>query len=306
MKNNVKADRWLPVRLKLLEWSYVFMSFLFNLRANLKPGVGVSKEKRDVRIIVSLTSIKERLSVIHICLESILSQKVKPDKVILWLSHEDNNGKRILEESLLPRKLLRLKKAGLEIRFCRNVRSYRKLFFTLKEYPNDIIITTDDDVIYPPDWLKNMLESYKKNPRCVHFYRGRLMKMTDEGKLGNYKTWELYDRTKEPSLLLIPTGKDGVLYPPGSLNEEVFNERAFNELCPYQDDIWFKAMTLLNNVLCQRVRPDHDDFKSIVGSQTTTLYRDNTANNDMAVRNVFEKYNLYRRLPAFGERLDKC
>ena len=46
------------------------------------------QEKRDKRVIVSLTSYPDRMYDIHYCLYSLLNQTFKPDKIILYLTKE--------------------------------------------------------------------------------------------------------------------------------------------------------------------------------------------------------------------------
>lgn len=39
--------------------------------------------------------------------------------------------------------------------------SYKKIIPSLKEYPENIIFTCDDDIFYPKGWLKDLYEDYK-------------------------------------------------------------------------------------------------------------------------------------------------
>ena len=57
---------------------------------NYKPAVeyGVTTEKRDTRLIVSLTSFPARIKTVHQTINTLLRQTVKPDHIILWLSED--------------------------------------------------------------------------------------------------------------------------------------------------------------------------------------------------------------------------
>ena len=84
-------------------------------------------------------------SVVYYTLVSLLKQRLMPDKIVLWLDNDnwcDNN---------LPPKISKLKQYGVDILYCKDIRSYKKLVPTLDLYPNDIIITVDDDVYYSND-----------------------------------------------------------------------------------------------------------------------------------------------------------
>ena len=77
-------------------------------------------------IIISLTTYSLRIHNVYIALESLLNQTIKPNRIILWLAEEEFN------EANLPISVLRLKERGVEIRFCEDYKSYKKLIPTLR------------------------------------------------------------------------------------------------------------------------------------------------------------------------------
>ena len=257
---------------------------------------GISREKRDVQIIVSLTSIGSRIKIISLCIRMLLNQSFRPDKVILWLSEYDMSGNKIILKDQLPKELKELIKRGLEIRFCKDIGPHGKLIYALKAFPEAIVVTADDDMIYPKDWLEKLFESYKKNTGVIHCYRARLISFNSDKIINRYLDWSSDFDKEEKSLFIFPLGVDGVLYPPGVLNEEVFNEDIFREICPKGDDIWFKAMSLLNNTYCKKICLDHDSFRPIPGSQVVSLFSENIFLNDEQIKSVFKKYNLFEKL----------
>jgi len=50
--------------------------------------------------------------------------------------------------------------------------------------------------------------------------------------------------------MIFPVGAWGILYPPGSLSPMIDRQEMFTELAPLNDDVWFKAMSLLQDVPC--------------------------------------------------------
>jgi len=76
--------------------------------------LGVSDEIRKPQLIVSLTSYPARINSVHITINTLLQQSLKPNKVILWLASEQFPNK----ENDLPDNLLRLKDYGLTIEWC--------------------------------------------------------------------------------------------------------------------------------------------------------------------------------------------
>jgi len=92
--------------------------------------------------IVSLASYKKRINTLHICLESIFLQNCMPKKVLLYLDSS-------VAPDDVPKEIISYEKKGLEIKFVGDdIASHNKYYYTFKEYPNDIVITVDDDVIY--------------------------------------------------------------------------------------------------------------------------------------------------------------
>lgn len=53
----------------------------------------------------------------------------------------------------------------------KDIRSYKKLIPILKKYPNKIIVTADDDVIYKKDWLERLYKDHLKYPNYILVHR---------------------------------------------------------------------------------------------------------------------------------------
>jgi len=257
---------------------------------------GVNQKQRAIPVIVSLTSIKPRLKMVPLCIRTLLSQSFRPDKVVLWLSEYDMHGNKVISRDHLPRELLNLTKKGLDIRFCKDIGPYRKLIPALKEFPDAVIVTADDDAIYPKDWLEKLYVSYQSDPGSIHCYRPRLISFNSDGKIDGYLKWNLDFQKPKRSFLIFPLGVNGVLYPPHALNDEIFNEDVFLEICPKADDIWFKAMSLQNNTCCRKVCLESERPLLIPGSQVVSLFSENEYRNDEKIDAVFKKYGLCEKL----------
>ena len=76
-------------------------------------------------LIVSLTSYPRRFPILKFTIRSLLNQTVRPDRVILWLAEDD--------VTYLPSAVRRL--AGLEVRTCPDLRSFKKLIPALEQFP---------------------------------------------------------------------------------------------------------------------------------------------------------------------------
>lgn len=137
--------------------------YWYRIRKRNKSGLNRKKRKRQV--VISFTSIPSRIESVWITAESLLRQNYKPDKIILWLSEEEFKNKAI------PKQLLEQTYRGIEIRFCNNVQSYKKIVYTLKTYPEAIIVTVDDDVIYAESMLRELVKAYHEHPDCICAHR---------------------------------------------------------------------------------------------------------------------------------------
>lgn len=257
----------------------------------MEKGITDAQYQTGNQLVISLTTYGKRLYDVYLTIESIMQQSMKPNRIVLWLAEDMQN-----EE--LPIVLQKQMSRGLEIKFCKDIKSYKKLIPALHEFPDEIIVTIDDDAFFAFDMLENLYRSYKTAPMQVHANRVHRIKMNGDGTLMKYNDWG-YD-CKEPglSMLNFPTGCGGILYPPNILSEEVLNENAFMELCPRGDDIWFKAMAMLNGVKCQKVRT-HDPylyFNDSVQDVALSIGNVDNGENDKQIKAVFDRYDLYKLL----------
>jgi len=210
---------------------------------NYKPAVeyGITTEKRSPQLIVSLTSFPARINTVHLTINTLLRQKTKPDRIILWLTEEQFPNKN------LPSELTRLLDLGLEIKYCEDLKSYKKLVPALREFPNDIIVTADDDMYYKEDWLEGLYNAYLKNPENIYTRRGCRIKIVDN-KITVLKPRSYNFDYKFPiDMNNLIMGGSGTLYPPKSLYKDIFNIEQVKSLIPTHDDIYFWIMAILNN-----------------------------------------------------------
>ena len=249
------------------------ISFKHRSHFKLKPVTeyGLTTEKSTPQIIVSLTSYPARIKTVNQCISTILSQSVKPDRVILWLA----DSQFINKEEDLPEKLLELKKYGLEIRWCEDIKALKKLLPSLREFPQDIIITADDDLYYPHNWLESLYRVYLKNQNCVCCDRISKLKFMDNKILKCGKKDYVPLCSSVPSFLNSIFGGSGCLFPPNSVSKEVFNVEMAYKMAYIADDLWLWAMIVLNKTKIVEVNGDKSDFQMIDGTVENSLCRKN-------------------------------
>lgn len=257
---------------------------------------GVSDTRyTNKNIIVSLTTFGKRLYDVSTTIESVMQGTMLPNKIVLWLGEEHKAKK-------LPLSLQLQQKRGLEIEYCKDIRSYTKLLPSLKKYPEDIIITIDDDVIYPNDLVENLFNAHLDNPDSICASRIHKIVLGKNGKPVDYQNWEWGKAVEGTSPLNFLTGVGGVLYPPHSLAEDVFDESVFLDICKYADDVWFYSMALKKGTPIVKSfthSSDGVDFLVNPGVQDVRLSLMNVRTkhlNNVQLEKVFDKYQLYNLL----------
>ena len=256
--------------------------------------IGINADKRPTKLIVSLTSFPERMYEIHFTLYSLLNQSLKPDEVVLWLAKEQfPNG-----EKDLPEIVLKMQRNGLTIKWCEDLRSYKKLIPALKEFSNDVVVVVDDDVYYPKDWLKKLYNQHLKTPKFVIGHRGHKIMLDENGHPKSYRQWKKNQTLPKASYRNFMTGCGGVLYPPHSLYRDVTNVELFRKLAPYADDIWFWAMAVMAGTPINIVKNNHKQLiyvnpeRELKLTNELVLTRTNTVggDNDRKIQQVISYY----------------
>lgn len=219
-------------------------------------------------IIISMTSFPDRIHAVWITILSLLNQKTKPKKILLWLAENQFPDKKI------PKKLEYLKKRGLEIQFCDDLKPHKKYYYTMMQNPQDIVITVDDDIFYPENFITNLAISHKKYPDCVICNWSSIIAFNQRGIYQKKSDWKI-GNLEEPSHLLLPIGCCGILYPPGTFNKEVFNKRNIYELAYYTDDLWLKCMELLNGTKAFNQNPVQLIYFNNIRIQHSGLWKKN-------------------------------
>ena len=196
---------------KLFAVTLVPFFSLFNKRKG-------TDENSDV--IISLTTYPARIHIVWVTIATLLNQKIKPKRVCLYLAKEQfPNG-----EEELPKKLTSLKKRGLEILFCDDLKSHKKYYYAIKDNPENIIITADDDMLYPESMTKELLDAHSKYPDTVICEYAHKITLLEDGEIEEYNKWQAYGEDTKPTMGILPVGCGGVLYPPHVLDERIFDK----------------------------------------------------------------------------------
>ena len=242
------------------------------------------------QLVVTLTSYGRRAAktVPHV-LASLLVQTKRPDRIILWLDDEN------FSDTCLPKSLMKMRdKYGIEIRFCEDLRSYKKLIPTLSLCPDDILVTVDDDLLYKRRLLEKLYAAHLETPHmrlCALAHQPIIA----DGMFVPYRQWR-HNVMRQPSSPIFPLGGAGTLYPPHSLHADVTDKSLFMHLAPQADDVWFWAMGEMAGTKTRLIDFGYPFYQVDLLYQllhkdaslmASNLHEDN---NDKQIRNVVNHY----------------
>ena len=260
----------------------------FDLTEKYYPN-GLNTEVRSKRVLVSLTSIPSRIDDLWLVIEILLRQKYKPDEVLLWLS----NGQ--FEGVVIPLKLLKQQKRGLTIKFVdSDLKSHKKYIYAIQAFPNDFIVTVDDDLYYDSRLIENLVSLKSKFPSSIPTNRSHRILFDEYDRICPYRKWLHNSIDTGPSYFNIATGGNGTMYSSDDLSEFSRNESLIYELAPFADDLWLKIHSLLadKSVVTNRVY-DKNPI-TVKNSQLDNLFDGNVLNggNDVQLKRLLLYFKI--------------
>lgn len=251
---------------------------------------GVTSRKRRQKIIVSLTTYPKRIGTIWLTIETLLRQSMKPDEVILWLA--DTQFPNGLAD--LPEKLLRLRERGLTIRFCEDLRSHKKYFHALVEYPHDLVVLADDDMFYPRDTIRKLMEMHRKWPEDICCMTAQVIEPDLHTLPSRWRNPRLDEHTLQHSARIQAFTGSGTLIPPQALHADAFDRDRIRALCLHADDLWVTFMALRKGTKITTSRNWRPFPISIYGTAEGSLYYINAEGNqnDVQWKNLLDNYDI--------------
>jgi hypothetical protein len=218
--------------------------------------------------VVSLTTFEPRWPRVHYTIESIAAGHLKPSRLVLWVAPS------VLALGT-PEPLRRLVARGLEVRSCVDLGPHKKYFPAVMQGPAARgLVTADDDVLYPADWLDKLVAAAARRPGAIHAYRAHLMAFAPDGRFLRYADWPAC-RSTLPSPLHFTTGVGGVFFPPAM--QDMLREAGdgFRAVCPRADDIWLNAVALRAGIPACQVSVFSPLLFEVPGTRTQGLAKHN-------------------------------
>ncbi|MBQ2893337.1 MAG: glycosyltransferase family 2 protein [Oscillospiraceae bacterium] len=278
---------------------YQFLNKLDNksIQKEMLSGYMLNTEPREETVTASLTSFPARIAYAHWAIKSLILQDYKPDRVVLWLSEEQ------FPDHKLPQQLTDLTENGLEIYFVAdNLYGHKKHYDALlAQKENELVITFDDDIIYPPNSIAKLIKTHEKFPKCVVCNRAQAMAYDDDGKMQNPGRWKTISNIglHEPSQKLLPSNGGGCLFPFGAVKKELVDAELIKKTALKADDLWVMFMCAESDTKVIKTCKYHRIFSVVTESQVVQLATANILDGM-----YFERFNnLKNAFPTAYERI---
>ena len=198
--------------------------------------------KKEPKIIVCFTTLPDRLSYIEKTVESIVEQSLKPNKIVLYICKDDFNEVPPLLKAMENEYEI------FEVKLINdNYRSATKLIPALDDFPDDILINIDDDLIYKSDLIKNLVDCYHKfGDKRIYSVAGH--KLYFDAKKILHKNYEHITYEYDGYDCSFLSGH-GTLYPPHIFDgTKIKNFDLMKKMCVTHDELWFWANAVINNI----------------------------------------------------------
>ena len=252
------------------------------------------------QVIVSLTSFPAAIPYAVEAIRSVLNGSVLPDKVVLYLDTQK------FPDGILPTELEDLKAESpiFEVRFDEaEIRSYKKLIPALSDFPNDIIVTIDDDIAYHSNMLRDLVRLNKQFPNAIIAHRVRKAILNAPyRKWRKYKFYDFIFKKYHFDYHAMQTGVGGVLYPPHALDEEMLDSSLFMSMAPTNDDIWFWTAAVSKGTYVIPVPGWHPKLIEIGKPGEFALKTVNLKSGDDRNREALEK--ILKHYPTIKQRIE--
>lgn len=202
-------------------------------------------------IIVSIKTMYCRIHMLKVNIKSILAQKDYFDKLVIVIDNNltEEQYKEYYEFEKLDDKISILKEDEHKWRSC------NKLLPVMKRYPNDDIITLDDDTYYPIETLKLLIEKHKEFPNIIITHLASQLFFT---KLESFPHFIGYLYSIGVNINSITYNKylsNATLFPAHTFdNTDIWNYDKMYELTEgVHDELWFWINSTKKGIPCYQL-----------------------------------------------------
>lgn len=195
------------------------------------PPARAPSPARPERLVVTLTTVPERMDRLQPVFRSLMDQTVAADRIVLARP-------AVSRRSGQPYPPLDPPFPGVDVLDCTDEGPATKLLPALKAEPGAAILVVDDDVIYPQDFIAQMLDWHRRLPKAAIGWRGwRIVPGRHPKRFPHVFATAL--TVPEPVDILLGTW--GYLIPPGAFDASVHDFSGYPDGVRFVDDVWFSG-----------------------------------------------------------------
>ena len=240
------------------------------------PNFNKTIQKRQNKIIVSITSYPKRFVFLPGLMTFIRNQDFQIDDVYFFFYKEDI---KYFDFHIKDVKIILTDK---------NLRPHLKYFYAMQSFRDYAIITLDDDMGYANDTFKSLFNAYLENPNVISGRRSHLMTYNENGELKRYYKWKHEQKLiNKTNFDLTLTNVGGSIFPPDILNVNDDFLPIINETITC-DDLTLKYFANMKGI------PQKWIFNNkVLGiprklprAHDSPLFKINTINNDICINKL--------------------
>jgi len=197
------------------------------------------RKSDDPRVIVSLSTVPDRIGNLGPTIRSLLKQTRPPDEIVLAIPEFSVREQR---PYVVPKYISRLPRVRV-LRCGKDWGPATKFIAAIQDElaagrENTLIMVADDDRVYPRDALETYLHYNEQLPNAALCFRGAAMPSTfdwDDAKM-------IYAKDlREPRPVAVITGCGSYLIQPRFFDGSLWNYSEAPSVAFYIDDIWISA-----------------------------------------------------------------
>ena len=252
--------------------------------AQLQALPHLDAKSRDWKFIVSMTSHAPRFHALSEVIESLKSQILQPQSILLNISHS--------EVADLPDKIKALAKDGfITIVSTEDLGPAKKLVPTLQSHKHLPVIVIDDDLSFDSELFLHLMAQHYLYPTAIIASRVHQVTTNTKGEINRFEEWnKQFISNDGPSKDLMPTSGAGTLYPPDSLHLDASNGDLYRRISNYTDDLWWYFQGRRKGTLVRRVS-GFSDLNFIDATQEAGLWKNgNQERNEANLLNLVQEY----------------
>ncbi|HAT1569396.1 TPA: glycosyltransferase [Kluyvera cryocrescens] len=247
---------------------------------------------------INITTTSNRLDLCSATIWSILHQSLLPDRINLWVSHEEYMADKGISAIPVWVKELNNIHDIIHVHYVDNIGPYRKIIPALRIASNeDILVYADDDVIYDHQWYESLISTFLRfEQKYIVASRVRIKKKNIFGVLQSYNMFNVCNSDMLLTKDYIVTGVGGCVIKKEHVKDDLLYLDDFKYLVPKTDDIWLSKIFELSCSSVYCISSSLTYIQEISHSNNAL----NQTNNIIPVGGILKKNMLKIKNRMFG------